>query len=180
MTRDEYEHRKRRLEEQLEEGIEFLKAGFRRQLQEGIELLRAGFRQQLRALDLLFMGEVLPSAPAEASHEEPAAVPVPAAPQLAESSRPRQKRGQLWTDIDAVLDDLPDVFNRHDLVKALGYEPDPSALHRVIHGLLRRGVIVIKYRSHGKIPAVYEFVVEEEEDDAAAAAEVGEEKLPAS
>lgn len=170
MAREEDEQRKR----------------LEKQFQEAIELLKAGFHQQLRALELVWRtiaegDELLPRAPAGVIQEEPAAaVPASAAPQPAEPSRARQKRGQLWTDIDAVLDDLPDVFNRHDLVKALGYEPDPSALHRVIHGLLRRGVIVIKYRSHGKIPAVYEFVVEEEEDDAAAAAEVGEEKLPAS
>jgi hypothetical protein len=167
MTREEFEQRKRRLEEQL---------------QEGIELLKAGFRQQLRALEMVWMAtteveDAPPRSPAEARPEELAA---PVRTSAAPPSRPRQKSGQLWADIDAALDQVPEVFDRNDLIKALGYEPDRSALHRVMRGLLRSGAIVLKSRNAGKIPAKYELVYAEEEDGEPADDEPGEETPPAS
>jgi hypothetical protein len=171
MKREEYEKRKRRLETQL---------------QEGIELLKAGFRDQLRTLEMVWTTtaeeeETPPQAPAEARREErPAALDqTPAAPQPPESSRPRQKRGQLWKDIDAALEHLPQVFNRHHLVKALGYEPDRASLHRVMKGLVEHGVIRLKAQSVGKYPADYEIIYDEEEEESASAA-TAEEKTPAS
>jgi hypothetical protein len=137
MTRAEFEQRKRRLEEQLEEGI---------------ELLKAGFRQQLRALELVWMTTAdedggLPRTPIKTS----------APPQAAKSSRrPRLRPGQLWDDVDAALDRVPRVFDRHDLLKALGYEPDRASLHRVMTALLGQGAITLKTRGFGKIPSKYE------------------------
>lgn len=171
MKREEYEQRKRRLETQL---------------QEGIDLLKAGFRDQLRALEMVWTTtaeeeEIPPQAPAEASREVPPAalVQTSAAPQPAESSRPRQKRGQLWKDIDAALDHLPQVFNRHHLVKALGYEPDRASLHRVMKGLVAQGVIRLKAPSVGKYPADYEIIYDEEEEESTSEGPA-EEKIPAS
>jgi len=170
MTREEFERRKRKLEEQL---------------QEGIELLKAGFRQQLRALEMVWMATTEDEIPArsatEARQEEPAApLRSPAAPP---SRRPRQKSGQLWADIDAALDQVPEVFDRNDLIQALGYEPDRSALHRVMRGLLRSGAIVLKAGNVGKIPARYEVVHAEEDEEEAgepASEGPGEDETPAS
>jgi hypothetical protein len=151
MTRAEYEQRKRRLEEQL---------------QEGIELLKAGSRQQLRALELIWMttGDEdgsLPQTPAEGRSPEKPAIPIKtaAAPQPAKPSRrPRLRPGQLWDDIDSALDQVPRIFDRHDLLKALGYEPDRASLHRVTTALLGQGVITLKAHGSGRIPAKYEKV----------------------
>jgi hypothetical protein len=170
MTREEFDQRKQRLEEQL---------------QEGIELLRAGFHQQLRALELVWGNtaegaEALASAPPAGTRREQPAAPVQTSAAPPPATPSSSKRGQLWRDIDAILDDLPQVFNRDDLVKALGYEPDPSALHRALRGLRRAGVIVLKARSVGKYPADYELVVEEEEEAEDVAAEgPGDQDLPA-
>ena len=167
MTREEFEQRKRRLEEQL---------------QEGIELLKAGFRQQLRALEMVWVAttedEIPVRSATEARQEEPA--PPLRSPAAPPSRRPRQKSGQLWADIDAALDQVPEVFDRNDLIQALGYEPDRSALHRAMRGLLRSGAIVLKSRNVGKIPAKYELVYAEEEDGEPADDEPGEETPPAS
>src|SRR4051812_37521413 len=115
MTDEEYQRRKRHLEEQLRQGAELLQAAFR------------------EALDLVWL------AAADKDSALPRAAPGPVktspSPPPAAPARPRQKRGQLWNDVDAVLDRLPEVFDRDDLVKALGYEPDRSALHRVMSGL---------------------------------------------
>src|SRR5215218_1441952 len=76
MTRDEYEARKRRLEEDLRSGM---------------ELLQAAFQTQFRALEMVWMG---------ASGEPvsmPQAAPAPAAP---ETKRPaRRSVGQVYADL---------------------------------------------------------------------------------
>jgi hypothetical protein len=172
MTREEYERRKRRLEEQLAEGI---------------ELLRAGFRQQVRALELVWMTTAaeditLTSIPAvetrrgePAGSVKPAAAPQPAKP----SRRPRQPAGKLWEDVDAAFDSLPQVFDRNDLLKALGYEPERSSLYRVTRSLLRAGDISLYSTAAGKIAAKYEKTAAEEGADPASD-DPGEAKPPAS
>jgi len=173
MTREEYEGRKRRLEAQLEEGI---------------ELLRAGFRQQIRALELVWMTTAaedvaLTSIPAQTTSRKPpaASLATSAAPPTAKPSRrPRQPAGKLWEDIDAIFDDLPQVFNRNDIVKALGYEPERSSLHRLITSLQTGGVIVLKAHPAGRIPAKYEKAEEDEETADSESDETAEPQLPAS
>jgi hypothetical protein len=78
MTEEEYQHRKRRLEEQLRQGLELLQAAFR----EALELVWTATAEK---------DAVLPRTASEASPS-----PQPAAP-----ARPRQKRGQLLKEVDA-------------------------------------------------------------------------------
>ncbi len=173
MTREDYEQRKRRLEAQLEEAL---------------ELVRAGFRQQIRALEMVWMTTAaedvaLSPIPAETtSREAPAASDAAsAALQPAKSSRkPRQPAGKLWDDIDAIFDDLPQVFDRNDVVKALGYEPERSSLHRVMKRFQKAGDIVLKAYPAGRIPAKYEKTKEDEETADAAADGPEAPRLPAS
>lgn len=173
MTREEYERRKRRLEEQLAEGI---------------ELLRAGFRQQIRALELVWITTAaedvtLASIPATVtSRGEPSGSVTTAAPphRAKPSRRPRQKAGKLWEDVDAIFDDLPQVFDRNDVVRALGYEPERSSLHRVMRSFRLAGDIVIKVLSAGRTPVKYEKVEEDAGTAVAASDEAEEARLPAS
>jgi hypothetical protein len=62
---------------------------------------------------------------------------------------------------------LPQVFNRQDLVKILGYELDRASLHRVMKRLVEQGVIALKYKSVGKHPADYEIIYNEEDEESA-------------
>ena len=159
MTEEEYQQRKRRLEEQLRQGVELLQAAFR----EALELVWTATAEK---------AAVLPRTASDSAKASPS--PQPAAP-----ARPRQKRGQLWEDIDAILDQLPEVFDRNDLVKALGYVPDPSALHRVMKGLCRQEIVTLKAHSVGKHPARWEKNYEVEEDEEVLSAEEEEAKPPA-
>ncbi len=161
MTEEEYQQHKRRLEEQLRQGVELLQAAFR------------------GALELVWMATaekdaVLPRS-ASGSAKPSSSSPPPAAP-----ARPRQKPGQLLKEVDAVLDQLPEVFDRDDLVKALGYEPDRSALHRVMTWLRRQEIITLESSNVGKIPARWEKNYEVEEDEEDLSAEEEEAKPPAS
>lgn len=153
MKREEFERRKRRLEKQLEEGI---------------ELLRAGFRQQLRALELVWMttadGDEMPVQIAGGTAREAPAPIAASAPRDAPLARPRLQRGQLWDDVDAALERVPRVFDRNDLLKELGYEPDRTSLHRVMAMLHRQGAITLKRRGSGSLPAQYELAEEAGEE----------------
>lgn len=159
MTEEEYQRRKRHLEEQLRQGTELVQAAFR----EALELV------WLAAAD---KNAALPTAPGP--------VKTSPSPQPAAPARPRLKPGQLWKEVDAVLDQLPEVFDRNDLVKALGYEPDRSALYRVMSGLRRREIITLKASNVGKIPARWQKNYEAEEDEEVLSAEKEEAKPPAS
>jgi len=153
MTRNEYEQRKQRLEAQRRESI---------------ELLEAFYRQQFLALELVWMassGEegVLPRSlvmgAGVSAFQGPAAVASPApAPPGATPEPHRRKRwgpGELLRDVEAVLPRLPEVFDGRQLRQALGDAPERSSLFRVLHELIRDGVLTVEQKGHGKVPARY-------------------------
>lgn len=70
-------------------------------------------------------------------------------------SRHRLAPGQLKEDVEAALAQMPEVFDRNDLLRALGYEPERSSLHRVLATLVKKGALVLDSYGAGKIPAKY-------------------------
>ncbi|MEA2600698.1 MAG: hypothetical protein QOF89_1690 [Acidobacteriota bacterium] len=138
MTRDEYEQRKRRLEEEWRAGV---------------ELLDKAYRHQLRALELVWTAT--DEGPAEIPR--PAAAPTPpAAPDPAAPARPaRREAGALLQDVRSALARLPEVFDRNDVCEALGYEPDRSSLFRVLQELERQGELTLESRGSGQVTTLY-------------------------
>ena len=123
MTREEYDERRRRLDEELRAGR---------------ELLEASHRAQVRALDLHWMAE------------QGSAVPEPPP-----ERRPRRPALELYDAVCERLDDLPEVFTKDDLCRALGETPDRRALFRVMQDLAREGWIRLEDRGAGRIPSSY-------------------------
>jgi hypothetical protein len=140
MTRNEYEQRKQRLEEQRRESI---------------ELLEAFYRHQFRALEMVWMATseeagILPRPLAA----EPA-VQAPAAPEPEPAQRRRREPGELQEEVEAALASLPEVFDAPQVSQALGSEPERSSLFRVLKQLVRDGVLAVESRGRGKKPAQY-------------------------
>jgi hypothetical protein len=134
MTRDEYEARKRRLEEGLRSGM---------------ELLEAAFQTQFRALEMVWMG---------ASGEPvsmPQAAPAPAAPPPEEKRPARRSVGEVYTDLVTALPSLPETFDRGDICRAIGYEPDRVALYRLLRELVRDGTLRVEVRGEGRKSTKY-------------------------
>jgi hypothetical protein len=125
MTRQEYEERRRRLDEELRAGQ---------------ELLEASHRAQVRALDLHWTAE------------DGSAVPVPGPPA---EKRPRRPALELHEAILEQLDGLPEVFTKDDLCRALGETPDRRALYRVMQDLAREGWVRMEDRGMGRNPSSY-------------------------
>ena len=118
MTREEYEERLRGLSEQLEADI---------------AMVRAGHEARVRSLESLWQA-------AKAGDEKaavPAAVPAPPdAPR--ETARPP---GATYNDLCDILPRLPEVFDKRDIVRALGYKPPYTTLLRALESLKESGEI---------------------------------------
>lgn len=138
MTRDEYERRRQHLDGELKAGI---------------EALETAHRLQVRALDLTWMmlsqESVAPAppptrAPAAAAAQEPAA---------ALTVEPKDEH--LPEDFMAVIGRCPDVFDRNDICRELGFKPDRSALYRALQSLVEDGSLTVLERGEGRTPTRY-------------------------
>lgn len=130
MTRDEYERRKGRLEEQLRAGI---------------ELMESAYRAQVRALDLVWMVQAEEDAKAPAQPEH---LPPP--------DRPRRRSApEVDADVRAAFERLPKSFTRSDVCEALGYEPDRGALYRTLQNLTREGALRVEAPGGGQRATAY-------------------------
>jgi hypothetical protein len=136
MTREEYEERRRRLDAELRAGI---------------ELLEQGHRAQVRALDLVWstQGNHPLSAP------PPQQAAPPSRPAVPPPKRRRRDPREISDAVDAILDELPPVFTKDDICRALGEMPDRRALHRVFKNLQRNGLVAVESYGSGRIPASY-------------------------
>ncbi len=142
MTHDEYEQRKRRLEEELRAGV---------------ELLETAHRHQLRALQLVWAAtgmEIPPPVVAPAAAAVYTA-PAPAAPTEVTPARARRGPWELHNDVVDALDVVPEVFDRNDVCRVIGYEPDRGSLYRTFLDLKEEGTLVIQKRGSGRSPTLY-------------------------
>ncbi len=144
MTREDYERRKQRLEEQY---------------QASLELIQAAHRAQVRALELIWLtsgdgevdvsriAEALPSRPPEPAPTPPAPAPQPA--------QVRRSLPEVQEDVLARLGQCPETFDRNDVCQALGYEPDRNSLYKVLRQLVTDGALSVEAPGGGQTPTVY-------------------------
>ena len=132
MTREEYEKRRRALEEQLRADI---------------ALMNAAHETRIRSLERLWQDT------AEDSSESarPAAPVQPAQP----APKRLRPRGSVLNDLDAALPGLPKEFDKHDIARALGYEPAHTTLFRALKQLQAEGALKIEDHSSGGVTNRY-------------------------
>ncbi len=145
MTRDEYEDRKRQIEDQHRLGV---------------ELLEAGRRLQLRTLEILWrsgLEDALGPAPASPS-PSPYSIPIPTVPVAsAPPSKPKRRPSfQVYDDVVAALERVPEEFTRDDVLAVLDYVPDRAVLHRVLIRLVEEDHRLHRVeRGTGRLPSRY-------------------------
>ncbi|HEV2853216.1 MAG TPA: hypothetical protein VHC97_10475 [Thermoanaerobaculia bacterium] len=144
MKRNEYEQRKRILDEQLRMAL---------------DLVHAGHRAQVQMLEMLWRtsgGEA-----AEAS--EAPSLPVPPEAPLPSSPPTKQRRNahELYFEVVEALPQLPEDFTKNDVLRCLGHSPDRASLFRVLATLRDEGAIELRSEGSGKKPAVYHKKQEE-------------------
>jgi hypothetical protein len=149
MTHNEFEQRKRALEEQL---------------QAAIQIVQESYRVQLRALELVRWSAS--SAPEGPPPMESLAVLRPAAARrllLPEGApeplpAPRSAPGELFDLVVEALDKLPDTLTRDDVSRVLGFRPHRSTLYRTLDDLRLNGYLELETRGEGRAPNVYRKV----------------------
>jgi hypothetical protein len=143
MRRDEYEERKQTLDEQLDAGI---------------ELLRAAHRQQVRALDLIWMTTAEEDGGVSVPGETPAAIPAAeAAPESMPEAAPapRRRAWELYGEILDALEHVPEIFDRGHVCERLGFEPDRGSLYRAFQELVEEGILSVHAKGEGRHPTRY-------------------------
>ena len=149
---DDYEIYRQRLEEQLRADVELLYEAYRAKLRAYETVLRT--RAEIGAgpwppPDLTLR---LPPAP---GLQETSPPPPPAARAHKAPKRPRSKAFSVIEAVEGALGRLEEVFDRNDLIRALGFEPNRATLHRVLEQLKTEGVLAIETFGSGKQPTLY-------------------------
>jgi len=152
MRHEEYERRRRALEAQFREDL---------------ELLRAGYQAKLRALEMLWLappGEALP--PAVAVSERLRLSETLASSETVTSPVPPKetRRGQVREEIEAAFAELPEEFDRRDVIRVLGYEPPRATLFRVLEQLVENRWITVASYSTGRSSTRYAKLPEPAEE----------------
>jgi hypothetical protein len=139
---NEYERLRRNIEERLAADL---------------ELIQAAHQARLKALDALRLASADPQTPMESPLsvtqtepvQEPGGLPV---------AVPRLRRGDLLADILKIFPDLPEIFDKADVVRLIGYEPNRPGLHRVWDKLREDGKITMERFSAGRRPTRFRKV----------------------
>ena len=145
MTQDEFEKLRARLEEQLRLDVEMLYEAHRVKLR-AFETIRQA-RAELEGSERPPVSSAERRAPPVLTLR--AAPPVPAAP-------PVRTRGEAWSVLNGVeeaLAQLPEEFDKNDLVRALGYEPSRATLFRAFDTLRADGILQLVRQGSGRQPS---------------------------
>ena len=137
MTREEYEKRRRALEEQLRADI---------------ALMNAAHETRIRSLERLWQS----TAEDGLDSDRPAASASPAKPpKQVPAPKQLRPRGSVINDLDAALPGLPKVFDKHDIARVLGYQPAHTTLFRALRQLQAEGTLIIEDHSSGGVTTRY-------------------------
>jgi len=144
MPQDDYERYRKRLEEQLHADIGLLYDAFHAKLRAYQTMVRS------RSGDLAV--EALPPSESPVPAPAPAAAPAPQAPHA------RSEPASVIDALRDVLPQLPETFDKFDVLPLLGFEPRRSTFYEALHLLQREGLIDIVRYAGGKRPAQYRKV----------------------
>jgi hypothetical protein len=148
MPRDNFERYRKRLEDQLRTDMGLLYEAYLAKLRayQAVERLRGDIEVELLpAADFALQ---LPAAAVAAS---------PAAPSPVEPAR-RSRSYEVIDAVEAVLDRLPEEFDRFDVLGLLDFEPRRSTLLEALHALTRNGVLTVVRDAAGRQPILFRKV----------------------
>lgn len=137
MTRKEFEERLRALEAQH---------------QADVALMNAAHEARVRSLESLWRTVTGPAAdplPVAA----PRTAPAPPAPEPA--PKRKRERFSVLAHLAEAFPGLPETFDKHDIVRALGYEPSHTTLFRALRYLSDKGLIETETMSSGGTTSRY-------------------------
>ena len=152
MPPSDYEIYRQRLEEQLRADVELLYEAYRAKLRAYETVLRTRAEIGAGPWPPAELTLSLPAAPGPQATPPPADAPAPP---------PKPSRSRAYRVLDAVedaLEKMEEVFDRHDLVREIGFEPKRATLLRVLDELKKAGVLAVAEEAVGKQPTRYRKV----------------------
>jgi hypothetical protein len=154
MRHQEYERRRRALEQQL---------------QADLDLIRAAYAAKLRALEAVWLhspeeGEPRPDPPKPEAPAEPLPSETPLSETAPIETPPEEPvrapvRRETLRDLRAALSGLPELFEKEDVYQALGYMPPRATLYRAFQTLLDEKKVSIARYSEGGTRTQYRRLV---------------------
>jgi hypothetical protein len=143
------------------------------QLRADIELLHQAHRAKLRAFETVARvhGDLAqtPGYPGAGQALPVLGLPAAPAPQATASVETRRPKKEGWADLNAIADAmerLPEVFDKNDVVRVLGYAPKRATLYRALDELRNDGLIVKESESEGRQPGRFRKLAGPKPEDA--------------
>jgi hypothetical protein len=146
MTEEEYAERRRALEQEL---------------QRDLALIHAAHEARVRSLDRLRRLAMEGNEPEAASipgkeeHDRTGTMGNEVPPATAASRKPASPPGAFLNDLRDVFSQLPEVFDKEDVVRLVGYKPTHSTFHRALTRLQDEGSVAIEDYSEGGVHTTY-------------------------
>jgi hypothetical protein len=154
MDRNEFIRRRRALEELYETDLRFLRAAHESRVRslEALWLSLEGDAEALPPPTAILLPAAQTASPPDPETALPQPAPVPALSPVPDfPGLPPDLR----TALEEVLPALPSVFQKKDVLQALGWTPSRSSLHRVLSDMVADGFLQFEYLSSGRTPSTY-------------------------
>jgi len=137
--------------------FEALRARLEDQLRADIELLQEAHRVKLRAFETVWRAQAdvaqTPQMPQMRTSPEAERLPVAALPAGAAGTENRTGGWSVFYAIQEKMDQIPEVFDKNDVIRALGFTPKRATLFRALDELRIAGWITGESPSEGRQPA---------------------------
>jgi hypothetical protein len=135
--------------------LEAIRARLEEQLRADVELLYEAHRVKLRAFETVLRTQAdLAQAPAPAGAlSRPLPLPAETAQATATHAQSRTEGWSVLLAIQEKMDRIPEVFDKSDVIRVLGFMPKRATLFRALDELRSRGWITNERASQGRKPA---------------------------
>lgn len=145
--------------------FEALRARLEEQLRADVELLHEAHRVKLRAFETVWraQADLAQMPPSPGPGERRPVISLPAA------TAPAGKRTEGWSVLYALqekMDEIPEVFDKNDIARVLGFTPKRATLFRALDELRQEGWIKDESRSEGRQPARFRKLARPETESA--------------
>jgi len=149
MSPSDYERFRQQLEAQFRADVELLSEAYRTKLRAYETVCRARGELDAEPWAPPDVPRSLPEAAAPFAAEEASAAPEAPSP----PSPPGKSRAYEMLDaISGAVAQMPEVFDKHDIGRALGFAPRRATLSRILQDLVLEGAIAIDEAGTGKRP----------------------------
>jgi hypothetical protein len=154
MSPGDYERFRQQLEAQFRADVELLSEAYRTKLRAYETVCRARGELDAGPWTPPDVPRSLPEAAAPFAEEE-----TPAAPEAPPSPPGKSRAYEMLNAISGAVAQMPEVFDKHDIGRALGFAPRRATLSRILGDLVLEGALAVDEAGTGKRPTRFRKVL---------------------